>query len=218
MVVRPGFLTSLLEPFDDPRVFAVCADIQIADGVTVQTGAPRGTFTGLLRLDYDEPTVLRPVLYAGGGCSAYHRAKWDYLGGFDPAYRPFYWEDVDIGFRAWRAGWLSLNQPRASVTHKHRATIASFYSPGTVERVFAANAIYFCWKNLRSWALLARHFAYLAGRLVSSLASGDTRPARAFLSVLPRLPRAIRARVGTHLQGGPSDLDILRRAQGRYDG
>lgn len=216
MVVQPGFLRALLAPFADRRVFGVCSEIRMAGGQRLETGVTRGVFDGLLHLDHDAPSTLRPILYAGGGSSAYHRAKWEHLGGLDRAYKPFYWEDVDLGFRAWRQGWLSLHQPRAAALHRHRATIGAFYSRRAVDRIFQANSIYFCWKNLRSWSLLARHFAYLVLWLASSLRKSDTLPAAALVSILPRVPRAVWERFRLQHQGGPSDLEVLRLAQAPY--
>jgi hypothetical protein len=85
-----------------------------------------------------------------------------------------------------------------------------------VDRIFQANSIYFCWKNLRSWTLLARHFAYLALWVASSLGKGDTLPAAALVSILPRVPRAVWERFRLHRQGGASDLEILKLAQAPY--
>lgn len=45
------------------------------------------------------------------------------MGGFSRHYRPFYWEDVDIGMRALRDGRLTLTVPQAMVLHRHSETI-----------------------------------------------------------------------------------------------
>ena len=37
--------------------------------------------------------------------------------------RPFYLEDTDLGFLAWKRGWKVLYQPRSVVHHEHRGTI-----------------------------------------------------------------------------------------------
>ena len=63
-----------------------------------------------------------PVLWAGGGSSAVSRRKFEALGGFEELYNPFYMEDVDLSFRAWRRGWPSLLAPRSVVQHRHRGS------------------------------------------------------------------------------------------------
>ncbi|RME86108.1 MAG: glycosyltransferase family 2 protein [Caldilineae bacterium] len=65
-----------------------------------------------------------------GGAAAYRRELWEQLGGFDE--RLFmYLEDVDLAWRAQRAGWKSIFVPEARVYHHLSATgggtIASYY-------------------------------------------------------------------------------------------
>ncbi len=49
------------------------------------------------------------------------------LGGFDPRYSPFYWEDVDLGFRARRKGWYCAVVPSAVVIHRHSESIDRYH-------------------------------------------------------------------------------------------
>ena len=58
-------------------------------------------------------------------------------------YRPFYFEDAEWGIRAWQDGWEVLFVPCSHVWHHHRATVARFYPPDEIERVFARNALQF---------------------------------------------------------------------------
>lgn len=45
------------------------------------------------------------------------------LGGFDARYRPFYWEDVGLGYSARRRGWQCVTLPAVAVLHRHSETI-----------------------------------------------------------------------------------------------
>jgi len=51
------------------------------------------------------------------------RERFEQLGGFDPRYFPFYWEDVDLDYKARRSGWRCAVVPRAAVIHRHSETI-----------------------------------------------------------------------------------------------
>jgi GT2 family glycosyltransferase len=64
----------------------------------------------------------RPLLYVDGWCVAARREVWQRLGGFDAVTfaRP-YWEDVDLSWRAVRAGY-SLHQTRWPVQHLGNTT------------------------------------------------------------------------------------------------
>jgi GT2 family glycosyltransferase len=47
------------------------------------------------------------------------------LGGFDPRYKPFYWEDVALGFAAGRRSWRTVTVPQALVVHRHSESISA---------------------------------------------------------------------------------------------
>ncbi|MBP6994152.1 glycosyltransferase family 2 protein, partial [Candidatus Woesebacteria bacterium] len=66
---------------------------------------------------------LLPTAWAEGGSALFRRSMWDRLGGFDVAYSPFYWEDVDLSYRAKLSGWQVLFAPNVVVEHHHESTI-----------------------------------------------------------------------------------------------
>ena len=123
MRVEPGFLAPLLEGFTDEQVFSVSCQIFFSDpnkkreetGLT-QAWWAQGALRVRHRLD-DSVTRLFPCFYGGGGSCAYDRAKFLELGGFDPLLAPFYLEDTDIGYMAWKRGWkVSTNRGAGSTT------------------------------------------------------------------------------------------------------
>jgi GT2 family glycosyltransferase len=130
MLVAPDFLAPLLRHFDRPEVFAVTARIEmeprwVGGGLVRETGLVRARFEdGFFALHHEEPTSDEPtpVLYAGGGSSAMRRDRFFQLGGLDRLFRPFYFEDLDISYRAQKAGWRILYEPRSRIAHSHRRT------------------------------------------------------------------------------------------------
>ena len=63
-----------------------------------------------------------------GAAFACRRDRFLELKGFDPRFRPFYWEDVDLDFRARRHGWHCAVLPTTAVIHRHSETINRFHS------------------------------------------------------------------------------------------
>lgn len=162
VAVEPGFLAPLVRPFQrDPAVFSVSPLILDRDGrpsaVTVShpliragdlrwEGVDPDDLLRLSALPADAPLELES-LYGLGGAIAFVRARFLALGGFDPLYRPFYHEDVDLGLAAWRRGWRVLVEPRSRVTHFDGGTIARHYAPFRVKVARRAHRLLCGWKH-----------------------------------------------------------------------
>ncbi|TFV58739.1 glycosyltransferase family 2 protein [Mycobacterium sp. PS03-16] len=72
-------------------------------------------WTAAYRQDREEPSE-RPVGWLSGSCLLLRRAAFSQIGGFDERYF-MYMEDVDLGDRLGRAGWLNVYVPAAEVLH-----------------------------------------------------------------------------------------------------
>ena len=102
------------------------------------------------------------------------------LGGFDPLYEPFYLEDTDLGYMAWKRGWKVLYQPRSVVYHEHRGTIGKRFREEQIQAVLKKNHLLFCWKNIHEWRRLGSHFVFSYAGALLSVIFGDE-PGRANL-------------------------------------
>ena len=71
-------------------------------------------------LDEAPPEEPVPADWMLGGFLMLRRAMLDELGGFDEGYR-LYGEDIDLAYRAMRAGWERWYVPAAVVRHEHQA-------------------------------------------------------------------------------------------------
>jgi O-antigen biosynthesis protein len=225
MRVERDFLAPLLEAFTDQAVFSVSCQIFFSDPnkLREETGLTQFWWeNGSIRVRHrDDPAIQvpYPCAYGGGGSSAFDRRKFLELGGFDELLAPFYMEDTDIGYRAWKRGWKVLYQPRSVVYHEHRGTIGKRFSHAQIDLVLKKNFALFCWKNIHGWTRLASHlfFAY-AGALVTEL-FGDS-PERANFAGLWRafrqLPGAIRSRAQARDLATIDDTEAFRRPLGGY--
>ena len=114
-----------------------------------------------------EPTsanrnVPNPSLWASGGQAAFARSKWLALGGMDLLYKPFYWEDTDMGYRAWKRGWKVLWAPECKVVHDHKkSVIATNFTQEFVLNTAQRNQFLFIWKNISDYGFLCQHFLRL---------------------------------------------------------
>lgn len=200
MRVDRDFLAPLLAPFSDERVFAVSAQIHMGDPSQerVETGLTRGEMRdGLLHVWHapvaDDDTAVQPCLWAGGGSGAFDRRRFLALGGFHPLYAPFYVEDVDLSYRAWRRGWSVLFAPQSHVYHHHRASTGRF-GHEYVERALAKNQRLFVWHDINDIRWTVRSLARLVADLAAALRTGDAGARQTLLWALRQMPEALAAR------------------------
>jgi O-antigen biosynthesis protein len=225
MRVASDFLAPLLEGFRDPGVFAVSCQIFFSDPnkVREETGLTQAWWQdGGLRVRHridDAVTDLFPCFYGGGGSCAFDRAKFLELGGFDHLLAPFYFEDTDLGYMAWKRGWKVLYQPRSVVFHEHRGTIGKKFSHDYIQRVLKKNFLLFVWKNIHEWRKLGPHFAFAWAGALTAVLFGET-PAHPTFAGLARafwqLPGAIRSRWRARSLAAIDDTEAFRRPLGGY--
>ncbi len=135
--VTPGWLTQLLEPFDDPTVGAVGARLVYPDGRLQEAGSivwNDSTGWNYGKDGWSERFDVmwrREVDYCSAACLAVRRTAWDELDGFDERYAPAYYEDVDLCFRLRELGLKVIYQPRARIVHHEGATHGTDVESGT---------------------------------------------------------------------------------------
>lgn len=108
----------------------------------------------------------QPVLWGCGGATFIDRKKFGAMSGFDENFSPFYVEDVDLCYRAWKMGWASVYVPHSSVLHWHSQTIKSKHSTRNVHRVALRNRYYFIWKNITDVAFRRAHLWWMVRKVL----------------------------------------------------
>ncbi len=153
------FLVPVLPHFADDKVFAVSLHER-------GYGWGRGYFgDGYIQLGQGtESKASHPSFYVSGGSGVFRRSHWVSLGGMDERLlSPFYWEDIDLCYRAAKRGLILLWEPGGIVVHKHESTISKL--PKTyVARVKERNQLLMLWKNITSANLMRKHIVGLIAR------------------------------------------------------
>ena len=157
--VTPDFLAPLFRALlSAPDIFAVNARILLPERAMLDEGEKVGGFHhGVFYVDcLRQPSAqTAPTLYATACAALYQRERVDALGGFDELFSPFYWEDVDLSYRAQRRGWRVLYEPQSVVYHQHETT-TSRLDPRYKAMVRERNQFLFVWKNMTDARLVAR--------------------------------------------------------------
>ncbi len=164
------FIEPLLPHFEKSAVFAVgCKELASAEG-NKEYGRNEGKFErGFFVHRRCDDQNKSETAWIVGGSGAFRKSYWMALGGFDPAYKPAYGEDIDLSFRAKARGWQVIFEPRSVVHHNHESTNASVFGNQEIEIVSFKNAILFMWKTapLKERVL---HFLWLPYHLVFTTA------------------------------------------------
>jgi GT2 family glycosyltransferase len=223
MIVDRGFLRPLLDGFSDPSVFAVTSQIFFHDASRrrEETGKTRARFErGFFYLWHDEielddhaPEAI-PVFWAGGGSCAIDRNKYVAIGGFDSLYHPFYVEDTDLSYQAWKRGWKCLLATGSRVIHKHRTTSKAKFGETFVENTIRKNQYLFIWKNVTDAFMVLQHLLNLPGIHGRAILNGTAEfEVRAFFRAFRQLPEALRRRIESARHYCVSDREVLARSQ-----
>ena len=111
--------------------------------------------------------------WAEGGSMIFDKKKYDTLFGLDTLYSPFYWEDVDLSYRAWKAGYTILFDPQITVQHHHESTIAAHFNSSQIKSVAYRNQLNTIWKNISDRKMIFEHIFYLLKNLITYPLKGD---------------------------------------------
>ncbi len=161
--VRPDkdYLDNCVTYFSDPEVFAVTFNEEGASWPDMRWEGGKMQFS-------HGSDKSKPVLsaWASGGSAIFRRSVWDKLEGLDEIYAPFYWEDIDIGYRAWKSGYKIIWEPKSIVVHEHEST-AKKISQSYLSLIKQRNELLFNWLNVsdkkfvlgHSWFLLRHSLA-----------------------------------------------------------
>ncbi len=152
---------------------------------------------------------LRP--WTPAVCAVYDREKLVAFGGFDELYWPFYWEDKDLSYAAWKRGFRVLIEPRSIMYHRHHATIQ--VNPQNLA-VDHCNAHLFFWKNITDPALVAKHLVWLAFLIPWRAARGNWPYVRGVWAAFRKLPQALKRRREMKLLWTRTDAEVWALIRG----
>lgn len=217
ILVEADLFAHALGWFDDPAVFSVTPDmIDPRDRKSqaiprIKPGICWFQTRYLQRVDLPTIEGEIPVFYGSGGASFYDREKLRFLGGFDPIYHPFYIEDIDLSYRAWKTGWKCLMEPRTTVYHETSSTIRSLHKKRKIKFIGDRNRTLFLWLNITDPALILRYFLFLPLSLFYDVLAFRKYKFVGFFWSLGYLTRVLAARRQRRKHFTVTDAEVLKR-------
>ncbi len=146
-----------------------------------------------------EKTYTYPVtcFHASGGFSLISKEKFLALGGFDDIFSPFYYEDIDLSYQAWKRGWEIIYEPESIVYHRSHATSEKLTSRRYVDCIEQRNKFLFTWCAIRDAGLLIKHLKWMKHNILASFNKTkwpERFYTRCFFMALLKLPQVLLCR------------------------
>lgn len=193
--VRPhrDFLKPLVARFSDKKVFAVgCMDESIEEGDVVLRGRGVGKWERGFLHHSAGALDTESTLWVSGGSAAFRKSLWEKLGGMNELYTPFYWEDIDLSYRAVKCGYKVLFEKKSVVVHEHsKGAIKTHFKPYNVLKTVYRNQFTFIWVNITDANLFFAHIVWMPYHILKALQRKDKAFLTGFVWALFRLPRII---------------------------
>ncbi|MBY0426996.1 MAG: glycosyltransferase, partial [Cytophagales bacterium] len=170
--LSPNILNVALPVMEkDHNLFAVTCTLMDWEGQELQEAVKTAQIkSGWLYLNTatKAPKVPTYSFNACGGASIYRTEMFNAFGGFDPLYRPAYYEDTDLSHRAWNRGWATINIPQAIVWHRTGGSWKTQKKKDELEQMIHRNKIIGMVRNTRIAGFLSSFLFRLPIRLVVS--------------------------------------------------
>lgn len=210
VILHDDSFKKALDHFKEDRdLFAVSFAQKEKDGQLVGKNAffwARGLFHHKKARDFTSDKTA----WAEGGACVIDREKFLNLDGFDSLYSPFYWEDIDLSYCAWKAGYKVVFDADIEVVHHHESTISSFFSKNEIKKIAYRNQFIFIWKNITDPSLFASHLLLLLPNLLYYFFRGEFSHIIGFLSALGRVPIIAKKKTAQKKHFVRSDIEVLR--------
>lgn len=195
------YFVEQLKYFEASDTFGVMGHITDTDSPRVQDSGkfPKISFKGI-KTTYNYIPLTKtietwlPSFFLSGANALMDRTKLMELKGFDEIFAPYYYEDADLGIRAWRAGWCCYVEPKSICMHSISSTIGKV-KPNKVKIIAERNRIILNHLHLPDAPL--RFFkVWLWLRCISKLLTGNLiiyKAIQSFRNDLPRLEQSRQA-------------------------
>jgi GT2 family glycosyltransferase len=222
-IVSKNFLKPLFSLMDND-VFAVSPKFFNLDHKTINYAYSSLDFVfgffkvrrdGVGNLDSDYFNVPKLILYPGMA-SLVDKKKFLEIDGMDmELYYPATWEDVDLGYCAWKRGWKTIYQPKSVVFHEHTGSLSRSLGAYKNKVLLSRNKQLFFIKNISSKKLLAKYIVSLPFIIIGGTLSSGTSYIRGFLSAMRLVGMALRKKQTAEKNREKTDYEIIAASDGK---
>ncbi len=205
-----GFLEPLVANFNDNEVFAVgCMDKSVEKDGYILRGRGIGSWKRGFLVHSRGEVDAKDTLWVSGGSGAFRKSIWDKLGGLDPLFSPFYWEDIDLSYRALKSGYKLIFEPKSVVYHEHeKGVIKKQFKKSYVQSIVYRNMFYFVWTNVTDLNLILSHFIWLPYHFLNTLLKGEYAFYLGLIKAILNIPKVLHYRYNNTKLFSKTDKEV----------
>jgi GT2 family glycosyltransferase len=119
------------------------------------------------------PTEAIYTSYLSGANALICTQKLKLLKGFDEIYSPFYFEDFDLGLRAWKMGWKLYYEHQSICFHKVSATTNKINKSNFVKKTYYRNSFILHAIHLKGFRKIAWYSQLVSTTIFWHLIKGE---------------------------------------------
>lgn len=211
VVPHENFLQPLIRHFYKENVFAVgCMDESIEKDHVVLRGRGLGKWQRGFFVHRRGEVNHSSTMWVSGGSGAFRRSLWEKFGGFNTLYNPYYWEDIDLSYRAQKAGYVVLFEKESKVIHEHeKGSIKGSYSLFDIKITAYRNQCFFVWLNASDKSIIVSHILWLPYHLIKTLLKGDFAFLFGFFKAILLMPEVFVARKNIQKMRVRTDKEVV---------
>ncbi len=209
------FILPLLPYFNDNLTFAVgCMDKSVEGEKIVMRGRGVGIWKeGYLKHRLGE-LDKNNTLWVSGGSGAFRRSLWEKLGGLCELYKPYYWEDIDLSYRALKSGYSIYFEKDSTVIHKHEEGVIKKTQPNSkILTIVNRNQNIFTLLNATDRSILLSFIFHLPIHILRAIKNKDKLYLSGLTKTFLMLPQISQMRSRYQKLMRVSDHDVITKIQ-----
>ena len=211
VILGDNTFTHVLKEFDkDTNLFAVSFKQVEKDGGHVG----RNTIfwhKGFFQHRKGDPGTHGINGWAEGGSMVFDKKKYESIHGFDTLFSPFYWEDIDLSYRAWKAGYTIRFDTSVVVEHHHESTIATYFQQSRIKTIAYRNQFITIWKNISDPLYLLEHCFFVIKNSIIYPMKGHSEFVSGLWMAIQLLPHIMKKRVRQQKIWKRTDREIFSK-------
>lgn len=176
--VSENFFENQFQYFHDETTFGVMGCIMNFDGKKIEDAARMPRYKGgkfKANQFYFSENLNDKLLttYLSGANALIDSQKMKKVGGFSEIYSPFYFEDFDLGLRAWQMGWKCYYDHQSISYHRVSASTNNINKSNFVKITYNRNSFYLQAIHLQGFRRIFWFIQLFSTTLVSHILKGE---------------------------------------------